>query len=232
MGERPVTATHPLSIMAHVSRIAREFAEEFRVAASTSGLTQRQIAVRAHVDQSLVSRIQRGLVVPNLEMAEKLSLAAGHRLSIKVLPAQGPRLRDTGQMQLAEAIRAQAHPKWKVLLEVPVAPPPDLRAADLVLAQAGHAIHVEIERWLRDFQAQLRRAQLKRLSLAERLERPVRLVLAVADSRSSRSVLAEHAAVVQAALPMSPRHVWASMRSGEALANDGLLFVRPPNKGR
>jgi len=214
--------------MADVSRIAREFAEEFRLAASTSGLTQRQIALRAHVDQSLVSRIQRGLVVPNLELAERLSVAAGHRLSIKVLPAQGPRLRDTGQMHLAAAIRAQAHPRWKVLLEVPVAPAPDLRAADLVLMQAKHAIQVEIERWLRDFQAQLRRAQLKRLALGERLERPVRLVLAVLDSQSSRSVLAQHAAIVQAALPMSPRRTWAAIRSGEALANDGLLFVRWP----
>jgi|SRR5438105_2075551 len=218
--------------MAHVSRIAREFAEEFRVAASTSGLTQRQIAVRAHVDQSLVSRIQRGLVVPTLEMAERLSLAVGHRLSIKVLPGPGPRLRDTGQMQLAEAIQAQAHPKWKVLLEVPAAPPPDLRAADLVLTQAEHAIHIEIERWLRDFQAQLRRGQLKRLALGERLERPVRLVIAVADSRSCRSVIAQHSAIVHAALPMSPRQTWATIRSGEALANDGLLFVRPPTKCR
>src|SRR5437667_8834722 len=185
--------------MAGVSRVAREFAEEFRVAASTSGLTQRQIAVRAHVDQSLVSRIQRGLVVPNLEMAERLAQATGHRLSIKVLPAQGPRLRDTGQMQFAEAIRAQAHPRWKVLLEVPVASPPDLRAADLVLTQAEHAIHVEIERWLRDFQAQLRRGQLKRLAPGGRLARPVTPALAVADSRSTRSVLAEHAAIVRAA---------------------------------
>jgi transcriptional regulator with XRE-family HTH domain len=215
----------------HVGRGAREFAEEFRVAAATSGLTQRQIALRARIDQSLVSRIQRGRVVPNLEMAERLSNAVGHRLSVRVLPAQGPRLRDTGQMQVAEAIRAQAHPRWKVALEMPVAPPPDLRAADLVLTQADHAIHIEIERWLRDFQAQLRRAQLQRLGLGERLERPVRLVLAVADSRSSRSVLAQHAALVQAALPMRPRLVCAAIRSVEALAHDGLLFVRPPQKG-
>jgi hypothetical protein len=134
-------------------------------------------------------------------------------------------------MRIAEAIRTQAHPSWKVLLEVPVAPPPDQRAADLVLMQAEHAIHIEIERWLRDFQAQLRRGQLKRLALGERLERPVRFVLAVAESRSSRSVLAQHAAIVQAALPMNPRHVWAAIRSGEALAHDGLLFVRPPQKG-
>jgi transcriptional regulator with XRE-family HTH domain len=215
----------------HVGRGAREFAEEFRVAAATSGLTQRQIALRARIDQSLVSRIQRGRVVPNLEMAERLSNAVGHRLSVRVLPAQGLRLRDTGQMQFAEAIRTEAHPRWKAVLEMPVSPPPDLRAADLVLIQAEHAIHVEIERWLRDFQAQLRRAQLKRLALGERLERPVRLVLAVADSRSSRSVLAQHAALVQAALPMRPRLVWAAIRSGEALAHDGLLFVRPPKKG-
>jgi transcriptional regulator with XRE-family HTH domain len=217
--------------MARVSPAARDFAEEFRVAASTSGLTQRQIALRAHIDQSLVSRIQRGLVVPSLEMAERLSNATGHRFSIRLLPAQGPRLRDTGQMRFAEAIRTQAHPRWKVLLEVPVAPSPDQRAADLVLMQAQHAIHIEIERWLRDFQAQLRRGQLKRLALGERLERPMRFVLAVADSRSSRSVLAQHAAIVQAALPMNPRHVWAAIRSGETLAHDGLLFVRPPQKG-
>ena len=71
------------------------------------------------------------------------------------------RLRDSGQLALAQTIAAAAHPSWRARLEVPVAPG-DPRAADLVLTGPTEIIHIEIERALVDFQAQLRSAQLKR----------------------------------------------------------------------
>jgi transcriptional regulator with XRE-family HTH domain len=209
---------------------AEAFAAELEIAAAGSGVTQRQIATRARVSQSFVSRVQRRLIIPDLAVAERLASATGHRLSIKLLPGDGLRLRDTGQLRLAEVIREQAHPHWRVSLEVPAGLESDRRAADMVLTQTDHAMHIEIERWLRDLQAQLRRAQLKRMALTERLGRPVRLILALPDSRSTRLTVGEHAALIKAALPASSRVVWAAIRSGEGLAQDGLLFVRAPRR--
>jgi transcriptional regulator with XRE-family HTH domain len=213
--------------MARVTGAAARFAAELRIAAATAGATQRRIAARAGVAQSLVSRVSTGIVVPDLAVADALATAVGHALSITLVPSRGLRLRDSGQLRLADTIRSQAHRRWRVQLELPIGQPPDLRAADLVLEQPAELLHIEIERWLRDFQAQVRRAQLKRLALAERFERPVRLVLAVRDSATTRRIVAEHAGLIRTAFPVSPRRTWAAIRTGELLGADALIWVRP-----
>ena len=68
---------------------------------------------------------------------------------------------------------------------------------------------------------------MKRLALAERLERPVLLVLAVRDSTTTRRIVAEHTPLIRTAFPVSPRRVWAAIRTGELLGGDALIWVRP-----
>lgn len=102
----------------------------------------------------------------------------------------------------------------------------DARAADLLLIGPTEIIHIEIERALVDFQAQLRSAQVKRLALAEREERPVRLVIAVPDTRTTRARLAPFADLISQTLPVSAARAWRAIRSGEPLTDDGILFVR------
>lgn len=102
--------------------------------------------------------------------------------------------------------------------------PPDRRAADLLLEAPAEVVQVEIERALLDIQAQLRAAQLKRAALAERLARPVRLVIALPDTRRNRAVVREHS-VLGAALPTPSKRVLASLRSGSPIGADGLLWV-------
>ena len=96
----------------------------------------------------------------------------------------------------------------------------------MVLEAPAGVLQIEIERSLTDFQAQVRAAQLKRAALAERIGRPVRLVIALPDTRRSRALVAEHRLVVQATLPESSRRVWASLRSGTEISDDGLLWVQ------
>jgi len=96
----------------------------------------------------------------------------------------------------------------------------------MVLGGPDEAILVEIERGLRDFQAQLRAAQLKRVALTERLGRSIRLVIAVPDTVAARRAIAPHTEIARSALPVSSRAAWASVRSGAALAGDALLWVR------
>src|SRR5215208_6137250 len=117
-------------------------------------MTPREIARRSGISQSVVSRVLAGKASPTLVVLIRLTASLGHRLSIKFYPDEGVRLRDSGQLELAEIIRANCHSAWRLALEVPVARPPDRRAADVLLLSTHEANMIEIERGLFDFQAQ------------------------------------------------------------------------------
>jgi transcriptional regulator with XRE-family HTH domain len=116
-----------------VREAATRFGRELRIAAM--GLPQRELARRAGISQPHLSRILRGLALPDLELMVRLVHAVGHRFSFKMYPTSRIRLRDWGQLELAEAIRSAASPPWRIRLEVPVGASPDLRAADVVMEQ-------------------------------------------------------------------------------------------------
>lgn len=200
------------------------FGRELRLAAL--GLPQRELARRAGVSQSLVSRLTRGLVMPDLELMVRLSEAAGHRFSFKLYPDDGVGLRDSGQLELAQVVSQSVHGTWRIGLEVPVAAAPDRRAGDMVLEHGFETILLEIERGLFDFQAQLRAAQLKRTALSERLGRPVTLVVGVPDTDAARRKLQPHEATIRTTLPISSRRAWASLRAGEPIGGDALIWIR------
>jgi transcriptional regulator with XRE-family HTH domain len=207
-----------------VREAATRFGRELRIAAM--GLPQRELARRAGISQPHLSRILRGLALPDLELMVRLVHAVGHRLSFKMYPTRGVHLRDSGQLELAEAIRSAASPPWRIRLEVPVGASPDLRAADVVMEQPREVNLIEIERGLIDFQAQYRAAQLKRAALVEKLGRSINLVIAVPDTPRSRRTLAPHAPLIASALPITSRRLWAAIRSGEPCGGDGLLWIR------
>lgn len=202
------------------------FVRELRIACEVSGLSQLQLARRAGLNPSRVSRILTGRTVPDLDVAERLVRGTGNRLLFKVVPSGGVRLRDSGQLGVAERIVGVAHQSWRRRLEVPVATAPDRRAADLVLDNQQACLMIEIERWIRDLQAQLRAAQLKRMALSEMLGRNVTLILAVLDSDPNRTAVAPHAGIIAEALPVGTRRIWAAIRSGESPGGDGLMWVR------
>ena len=204
------------------------FGRELRIARTVAGLTQSQLAARARVSQPTVTRVERGMRAVPLDVMSRLASAAGHQLSVRLYPADGVSLRDSGQLQLAQVIRHAAHEKWRVAFEEPIAPAPDRRAADMVLRGPAEILHVEIERALADFQAQLRAAQLKRAELARHSDVPVRLVLAVPDTRARRRALEASREGVLAALPVSSRRAWEAIRHGVELGRDALLWVSPP----
>jgi transcriptional regulator with XRE-family HTH domain len=206
------------------------FGREIRIARMTVGLTQAQVGRRAGVSQIQVSRAERGRVDISLEARCRLVAACGHELGWRLYPVATVRLRDSGQLAIAQTIVAAAHSTWKARLEVPVASG-DPRTADLVLTGPAEIIHIEIERALVDFQAQLRSAQLKRELLAARDPRPIRLVIAVPDSASSRARLAPFLQLVMQTMPVPSRTIWRAMRRGEPLTADGILFVRAPHRG-
>lgn len=159
-----------------------------------------------------------------------MAAACGHELGWRLYPVATVRLRDSGQLGMAQAITTAAHASWQVRLEVPVAPG-DPRAADLVLTGAQQVLHIEIERAIVDLQAQLRSAQLKRQELARENSRPTYLVMAVPGTHASRQRLAPFSALIAATLPAHSRRIWHAIRTGEPLDGDGILFVRTTRHG-
>jgi len=133
-------------------------------------------------------------------------------------------------MELAQVIVRAAHPTWTPRLEMPVAAG-DARAADLMLLGPAEVVHVEVERALVDFQAQLRAAQRKRDELASGQGRPIRLVIAVPDTTASRARLAPFADLIGRTMTRSSRQIWAAIRGGKPLGADGILFVRMRRTG-
>lgn len=210
--------------------LASLFGRQLRIARMTGGLTQARLARVAGVSQAQVSRAERGTLRVSLDARCRLAAACGHELGWRLYPVATIRLRDSGQLAIAQVIVAAAHPSWTPRLEVPVAPG-DLRAADLVLTGTNEVLHLEIERALVDLQAQLRAGQLKRQALAEREERPIRLVLAVPDTRATRARRAPLTELLARALPATSAATWRAIRIGGPLGADGILFVRPPHRG-
>jgi transcriptional regulator with XRE-family HTH domain len=194
-----------------------------------AGLSQRQVGRLAGVSQQLVSLAERGDAGVNLDERCRMAAAAGHELGWKLYPVAGVSLRDSGQLSLAQAILARMSKQLAARLEVPVAVG-DLRAADILITAPTELIHVEVERTLFDFQAQLRAGQLKRDVLARDSTLPVRLVIAVPDSSRVRGDLAAIPEIVRAAFPIPSRQISSSLRNGAPLGGDGLLFVRPSRR--
>jgi transcriptional regulator with XRE-family HTH domain len=184
----------------------------------------------AGMSQQQASQAELGAGDVSLEARCRLAAACGHELGWRLYPVATVRLRDSGQLGIAQAIVHAAHPNWMPRLEVPVAPG-DRRAADLLLSSPVEILHIEIERALIDVQAQLRAAQLKRQALGEQETRPIRLVIAVPDTRTTRTRLAPFAELIARALPAQSATAWRALRSGEPLGNDAILFVRPPPRG-
>ncbi|MGZ6255657.1 MAG: helix-turn-helix domain-containing protein [Candidatus Limnocylindria bacterium] len=210
--------------------LATAFGRELRVARMTAGLTQAALASLAGLSQQEASKAEHGRTDLSLEARCRLAAACGHELGWRLYPVATVRLRDSGQLALAQAIVAVAHRSWKASLEVPVAPG-DARAADLLLAGPAEIIHIEIERALVDFQAQLRSAQLKREALNANDGRAVRLVIAVPDTRSTKARLAPYGELIARTLPAPSRTIWRAIRAAELINEDGILFVRAPRRG-
>ena len=205
--------------------LAALFGRELRIARVTAGLSQARLASLAGTSQTEVSKAERGLLDISLDARCRLAAACGHELGWRLYPVATVRLRDSGQLALAQMIVAAAHPSWRPRLEAPVAPG-DPRAADLILTGSAEILHIEIERALFDLQAQLRAAQLKRELLAQASSQPVRLVMAVPDTSRTRARLAPFAQLLAQTAPTPSRRIWASIRNGEPLGGDGIAFVR------
>lgn len=197
--------------------------QEVRLARMNHGLSLRAAARLAGVAPETQRRVEAGDPHVQIATACQVGAAVGLRIWGRAYPAATPTLRDTGQLWIADWIRREAHSTLDIRLEVALG---NLRAADLVIASPTEILHVEIERLLADFQAQFRLADAKRTLLAEHHQRPVRLILAIEDTKHNRQVVEPHHGLIASALPAGSREVLRAIRTGQPVGRDGLLWVR------
>ena len=209
--------------------LSRRIGQEIHSARKACGWSQRELAARAGVDQSAVSRVERGWTRVSVALLSRLTVELALDFSARVYPADDLVLRDERQLRQVGLIVARKGAAWHASLEARVGVDSrDHRAIDIVLATALEVWAVEVERDLSNFQEQLRGDLLKRDLLAQRESRPVRFILALPDTRRLRAIVRTHLPPIRETLPASSRQIWACLRTGTPLGADGLLWL-PPN---
>jgi transcriptional regulator with XRE-family HTH domain len=206
----------------------RRIAAELRTARAKLGLSDRDLARLAGVSRSTIRRLLDGSPSIQVDTAVAVLAAVGLDLVLNAYEGATPALRDSGQLEIAEVIRASAHAYWRTVSEV--AAGPYGRSADLVLYGAEEVIHIEIERGANDFQAQERGAKRKREFLAGGESRPVRLVLVIEDTRANRLAMGPHQGLIRSQYPATSRKIMAALRHGRPLGRDGVLWIRRPQR--
>lgn len=199
-------------------------AAEIRNARAIEGMTVRQVARRAGVAASTEARIEVGDSGVAVSTLSAVAEAVGLDLVLRAYPGRKPSLRDTGQLELAEALIARAHAALKPEFELIVGSHGE--SIDTAFFGASEIVAAELERLILDFQDQYRRADRKGEALAALHQRPVRLILVIEDTRTNRAAVERHMPLVRSALPAGSREIFASLAAGKPIGRDGLLWIR------
>jgi hypothetical protein len=215
--------TNRLDHLRMAREVAGSFGREVMLARVNHALSVRAAAELAGVAPGTQRSVEAGDPAVRIDTVCRVGSAMGLRIWGRAFPATAPTLRDTGQLWLADWLRRQAHPSLSVAIELAL---DNLRSADAVFFGATEITHVEIERLIADFQAQYRVAVAKRDDLAKLHQRPIRLVLAIEDTRRNREALRPHAALIATMPPAGSREILRTLRTGEPLGRDGILWIR------
>jgi len=203
---------------------------EVKLARVTLAMTGRQVADRAGVSSSTEARAELG--DPNLTVGTMCAVAeaVGLDIVIRAYNGRAPSLRDSGQLASANQLQSWAHSSWQPDVELLIGPHGE--SIDVAFFGPSEIWALEIERMATDFQAQYRRADRKREALAALHQRPVRLVLAIEDTRRNRAALEPHLAFIRSIMPAGTREVLGCLRAGQPLGRDGLIWIRRPPRVR
>lgn len=205
--------------------LARAVGGDIRLARAIAGLNHATAAARAGLSRTTFAAVEDGRASARLDTLAAACAAVGLSLSLKAFPAAPLSLRDSGQLAIVGAIRARASPAWRSAMEYVVDDRLG-RAADLVMFGPDEILHFEVERRVLDWQAQYRAARVKHSSLTDRHRRPVRLVMAIEDTRANRARLEPHLPLLRSELAGGSRDVWGALESGRALGRDALVWIR------
>jgi len=201
-------------------RLVREMSTSVRGAREAAGLSQRDVGDALGVSRAQIGRYERGEPpLLDVRQAARLMRILGHDLVVSIYPAGGP-LRDGAHLKLLHRFLALVHPRLSRQLEAPIPLPRDQRAWDVLLDFGVARAGVAVETRLRDWQALLRREQLK-----ARDGGVERLLLVVADTHANRRAIREAGEMLRTALPLDGRALRRALREGRDPGASGVLLL-------
>jgi transcriptional regulator with XRE-family HTH domain len=201
-------------------QVAARSGAEIRMAREGAGVSLRDAAVAVGLGYRTFARIERAeLRAVTVEQLCLACAAVGLEFNGRPYPWGDP-IRDAAHVRLLGRLRAclpEGSP-WR--LELPVAIPGDMRAVDAVTRLRGTLIGIEAETRIRDVQALVRRALLKKRDAGLDV-----LVLLVADTRANRRVLELHREDLRADFPLDAREILRVLRHGEPPSAGGIVVL-------
>ncbi|HJP89817.1 MAG TPA: helix-turn-helix transcriptional regulator [Candidatus Limnocylindrales bacterium] len=85
-----------------------------------AGITRRDLARAAGINDSYLGKIQAGEARPSSEVSVRLGLSLGTDLSHRLYPRAGPSIRDRHQAPIEEGLLGILHPGWQRFAEIAV----------------------------------------------------------------------------------------------------------------
>ncbi len=203
------------SVVGRQARVLRiRIGAEIKRLREDAGLSIRQLAAAAGIDDGYLGQVERGVREPSLTVLVAIATALGGDAHVRLYPGTGPRLRDSIQARIVEAILRAADPRWTKRVEVAVYRP--VRGViDLVLEDPTTSppvfVAVEVHSELRRLEQQLRWAGEKAESLPSAdfwVAQPIKLdiyrVLVLRQTQANRVLADRFAETIAAAYPTSP----------------------------
>lgn len=201
-------------------RVLFELGDELREARLRAGLRQIDVAHALGTSDTRLGVIEAGkLTTVSLVDLARHAAAVGLRLHTRMYPA-GPPIRDAAQVALLDRFRRRLSSHWQIRLEAPMPIQGDQRAWDMLLGNGGLTVGVEAISRLRDVQAQVRAAQLKRREAGTQ-----RLVLLVAATHANRRALSSADALLRADFTVGTRATLAALAAGRDPGADALILI-------
>lgn len=199
----------------------RALADELQRCRLERGLSIRAVCAGAGIDPAHLSRIEAGERTPSQDALVALAAAMGCRVSTRIYPTDGPRVRDHVQVRLIEALLRILHPRWIARLEVAVYRPvrgvidvvlQDRETHDVVAGE-GHSLLVSVEhqlRWAGEKADSLPSA--RGWPFADTLESPrIGRLLILRSSQAMRELVRTLPETFQTAYPAHPAEAYAAL---------------------
>jgi len=216
----------------------RAIGSDIRRQREDAGIGLRRLARASEVSAAHLCEIERGDARPSSEVLNRIAIALGSDLRIRLYPTTGPPLRDRNQTRMLEALLRILHPRWRATLEVPVLRPAR-GVIDCVLDDdAGpDVVAVEAESDIRRFEQQMRWATEKADSLpsstlwsfvtADPGRRPhIGRLMLLRSTYASRSIARDFPGLLAAAYPADSRAIRLALTTPDATwPGNGVLWV-------